>query len=121
MIQAGKEALTNKKSVVADNTNPTVDARSNFVKLAKQKGKTELSYLYKNNLIMAIKLTLQWGSSLYQPVLLKVLLDYFIYLKHQFTFFLIKLEFMSMTFSKKFHTNVKGVLSKWYSGKSHFL
>ncbi|KAJ8306571.1 hypothetical protein KUTeg_017116 [Tegillarca granosa] len=37
-IKAGKEALANNKSIVADNTNPTVDARSNFVKLAKQKG-----------------------------------------------------------------------------------
>ncbi|KAK3089365.1 hypothetical protein FSP39_003057 [Pinctada imbricata] len=37
-VKAAKEALSEGKSVVADNTNPQADARAKFVELAKKKG-----------------------------------------------------------------------------------
>jgi bifunctional polynucleotide phosphatase/kinase len=38
-LEAAERAIKEKKSVVIDNTNPTADARADFIALAKKHGK----------------------------------------------------------------------------------
>jgi hypothetical protein len=40
-MQACKDALSKKKSVVIDNTNPTLDARKPFIQIAEKQGMYE--------------------------------------------------------------------------------